>query len=128
MAISIDHKTSSSSEACSECHMFRNKVKNMEIKDYCKNVDKELTQWQGKFFDVINRFDHMSTGSKQRVFQDVNGLHIVIAELDDRLETLRTQCPIAWKPEMEDVLLHFPESAYTFNDTTNVFFDYDFGG
>jgi len=26
------------------------------------------------------------------------------------------------------VLLRFPESAYTFNDTANVFFDYDFGG
>ena len=75
------------------------KVNIMEIKDYCKNVDVELSRWQGKFFDVVNRFDQMSTGSKQRVFEDVNGLHIVLAELDDRLATLRNQCPIAWKPD-----------------------------
>jgi hypothetical protein len=98
----------------------------MEIKDYCKNVDTELSQWQGKFFDIVSRIDQRSTGSKQQVFEDVNGLHIIMAEIDDRLTSLRTQCPISWNPEQDDV--HIPETGYSFNDTTNVFFDYDFGG
>ncbi|MDR3632164.1 MAG: hypothetical protein P4L42_17730 [Desulfocapsaceae bacterium] len=108
--------------------LYINKVNIMELKDYCRNVDSELSQWQGKFNCAISKFEHMSTGSKQRVFEDVNGLHIILTELDDRLEKLRTECPISWRPERDDVPLHIPEFRYNFSDTANVFFDYDFGG
>ena len=100
----------------------------MEIKDYCKNVDRELTQWQGKIYDVVNKIDSLPTGNKQRMFEDVNGLHIIMAELGDRIDKLRTECPISWEPEKEDASFHDPKFNYNFNDTANVHFDYEFGG
>ena len=98
----------------------------MEIKDYCKNVDMELSQWQGKIYDVVSKIDSLPTGNKQRMLEDVNGLHIIMTELCDRIEKLRTECPISWEPEKEDVAFHEP--AFNFNDKANVNFDYDYGG
>jgi len=31
----------------------------MEVKDYCSNVDMELTVWKAKIFDVIGKADHI---------------------------------------------------------------------
>ncbi len=48
----------------------------MEVKDYCKNVDIELTAWKAKLYNVIRRMDELPTGAKQRMFENVNGLPI----------------------------------------------------
>jgi hypothetical protein len=100
----------------------------MEIKDYCKNVDMELTEWKTKVYDVLCKMDAQSTANKQRMYEDVNGLHIVMAEFDDRIDQLRTECPIAWKPEQEKIWKKFPELSSRYNDTAGVLFDYDYGG
>jgi len=109
-----------------ECDIFFYKVNIMEIKDYCRNVDIELSQWQEKINDVLSNIDNLPTGKKQRMLEDVNGLHIVMTELRDRIEKLRTECPISWEPEWEDV--SFRDPGYNFNDKASVNFDYDFGG
>ena len=33
----------------------------MEVKDYCSNVDMELTLWKAKIFDVIRKADQLGT-------------------------------------------------------------------
>jgi hypothetical protein len=100
----------------------------MEIYDYCKSVNTELTIWKDRLFDVISKFDHLPTGDKQRMYEEVNGLHIIMSELEERIEKLRTECPTEWKPaEAEsNVKIPGPNSRYT--DTSGVHFDYDFGG
>ncbi len=100
----------------------------MEIRDYCKNVDTELSRWQGEINCLLHRMDHMPTSDKERMFEDINGLHIIATEMDDRIASLRTHCPIAWEPERMDGPPHVAESFSSFNDTSNIFFDYDFGG
>ena len=98
----------------------------MDIKNYCKNVGIELSQWQGKANDIVRKIDNLPSGNKQRMLEDVNSLHILMTELCDRIEKLRTECPIAWEPIMEDEVFHDPE--FNFNDKAHVNFDYDFGG
>ncbi len=100
----------------------------MEIKDYCKYVDMELTVWKAKLYDVMSRMDRMPTANKQRMYEEVNGLHIIIAELEDRIDKLRTECPISWQPEQEEIRVKFTELGGRYNDTAGVLFDYDFGG
>jgi hypothetical protein len=100
----------------------------MEIKDYCNNVESELSRWQGEINCLLDRMDHQPTSIKERMFEDVNGLHIIATELDDRIHNIRTECPIAWRPERVDAPIDVPESYTNYNDTSNVFFDYDFGG
>ncbi len=108
--------------------MLFNKVIVMEINEYCKNVDTELSRWRGEINCLLNSMDHMPTSEKQGMYEEVNGLHIIATELDDRIEKLRTQCPIAWQPERVDGRPRASESYSRFNDTSDIFFDYDFGG
>lgn len=100
----------------------------MELHDYCKGVDNELTMWKAKLYDVMSRMDKLPTGNKQRMYEQVNGLHIVMAELEERIDKLRKECPTEWKPDEEQIRTKFSELDTKYNDAKGVLFDYDFGG
>lgn len=38
----------------------------MEVKDYCSNVDMELTLWKAKIFDVIRKADQLGSGELEK--------------------------------------------------------------
>jgi hypothetical protein len=100
----------------------------MQVKDYCKNLDIELTLWKAKLYDVLRKMDELPTEKKQRMYEEVNGLHIVMSELDERIDKLRTECPLAWKPDQKEIQAKFSELNDKYNNTAGVLFDYDFGG
>jgi hypothetical protein len=88
----------------------------------------ELTLWKAKLYDVISKIEKLPTGRKEGMYEEINGLHIIMAELDDRIEKLRTECPITWKPERETIRKRMSELSERYKDATEEFFDYDFGG
>ena len=100
----------------------------MEVKDYCKSVDAELVTWKAKLYDVMSKMDKLPTGDKQRMFEEINGLHIVMAELEDRVEKLRTECPLEWKPEQETIQASLADLSGRYNEAAGIFFDYSRGG
>lgn len=100
----------------------------MEVNDYCKYADMELTVWKAKLYDVLRKMDQLPTGNKQRMYEEVNGLHILMAELDERIDKLRKECPISWKPDQENIQMKFSELNNKYNDAAGVLFDYDIGG
>jgi hypothetical protein len=75
----------------------------MDVKDYCKNVDMELTAWKAKLYNIMRQMDDLPTSDKQRMYEKVNGLHIIMTELDDRIDQLRTSCPTEWAPEKSEI-------------------------
>ena len=100
----------------------------MKVKEYCKYVDAELVAWKAKIYDVMSKMDKLSTGEKQRMFEEINGLHIVMAELEERVEKLRTECPVEWKPEQETIQAKLADLSSRYNDAAGIFFDYSRGG
>ncbi len=100
----------------------------MELSDYCKGVDIELTMWKAKLYDVMSRMDRLPTGNKQRMYEEVNGLHILMSELEERIEKLRRECPTEWRPDQEEIRAKFSELNVKYNDTSGVLFDYNYGG
>lgn len=100
----------------------------MEIKDYCRNIDRELAQWQEKLNHIVDKLDSMPTSSKERIYEEVNDLHMLTTELGDRLERLRTQCSLSWETEVEEATPTISGSSKRFNDAEGVRFDYGFGG
>lgn len=100
----------------------------MEVKDYCKYVNAELILWKAKLYDVMSKMDKLPTGDKQRMFEEINGLHIVMDELEERVEKLRTECPLNWKPEQEKIQASLADLSSRYNGAAGIFFDYDFGG
>ena len=99
--------------------------KNMETKEYCDNVVLELGGWKTKVDDVLSKFDHASTGYKERVVGEVNGLHIIAEELDDRLRSLCNACMTTWDPPVEDHDIVWPAQS---DKTWASIAESDFGG
>ena len=92
----------------------------MNVKDYCKNVEMELTVWKAKLYDVVSKIDALPTRQKERMYENVNGLHIVMSELDDRIEALRTQCPTEWTPEREEIESRLDDLSARYDETADV--------
>ena len=101
----------------------------MEVNDYCRNMEMELTSWKAKLYDVIRKFDQLPTGEKEESYKDVNDLNMLMSDMEDRLDTLRNSCPTGWKPADEKEFhgkLGALESQY--KKLAGAKFDYEFGG
>jgi hypothetical protein len=101
----------------------------MEVKDYCRNMEMELTAWKAKLYDVVRKFDQLPTGEKEEAYKDINDLNILMTEMEDRLDTLRHSCPTDWNPGAETAFqgrLGALENQY--KKLAEAKFDYEFGG
>lgn len=84
----------------------------METKEYCDNVTLELAGWKDKVDGLVKKLDRMSTGEKERVYYEVNGLHIVQSELNDRIDGLNRACMMNWEPfRGDDHEITWPEQS-----------------
>lgn len=70
----------------------------MDVKSYCDSLVIELTGWKAKVYDIVRKLDKMSSGDKQKVVPQVVELHMLIEELDDRIDRLKRECPTEWQP------------------------------
>ena len=75
----------------------------MEVKDYCSNVDMELTVWKAKIFDAIRKADQLGSADLEKVLPNIQDLKMVITEMEDRIHNLRTECPLEWKPIRDEI-------------------------
>jgi len=88
-----------------------------DYKDYCDTVGLELSGWRDKVDDLLRKLDHMSTGAKEKVVSEVNGLHILAEELNERIAKLGRECSTNWQPQREDHDVVWPaQNAGTFNE------------
>ena len=71
----------------------------MDVKSYCDSLEIELTGWKAKVYDIVRKLDKLSSGEKEKVVPEVNELHMLIEELDDRVERLEKECPVEWEPD-----------------------------
>lgn len=100
----------------------------MEIKDYCRNVEMELNVWKTRLYDVIRKMDKASTGDKEKMYEEINDLHILMTELEDRVESLRTSCSTDWKPDEEEIKVKLGDLESRYKEASKSMVDYDFGG
>ena len=77
----------------------------MDVKDYCKGMQTELTAWKAKLYDVLGKFDALGTAQKEKAFPNIENLRMVVADLEDKICDLEVECPSDWgtqKKEIED--------------------------
>ena len=75
----------------------------MELKDYCAGLQCELTGWKAKIYDVVRKFDSMPSGDKEKAAHNIRNLHMIVEELNDRIDRLNRECPTQWEPEKIDL-------------------------
>jgi hypothetical protein len=67
----------------------------------CKTMEAELTAWKANVYDIVRRMEGLGTADRERVLPNIEDLHILIAEMDDRIDQIRVNC----RPEtcIEDI-------------------------
>jgi hypothetical protein len=63
----------------------------------------ELTAWKAKMYDVVHRVDKLGTAEKEKVLGNVEDLHILVAEMEDRVDKLNRECPTEWSPIKKEI-------------------------
>jgi hypothetical protein len=99
-----------------------------DVQSYCDNVVTELSVWKAKIYDVVRRIDKLSSGDKAKMGDQVNDLHMYVEELENRIDRLRRECPIDWKPDQIEMETKFAEVRTTLDDVWKGLSGGDIGG
>ena len=75
----------------------------MDVKDYCKSMETEMTAWKAKLYDVMRKVDGLGSAEKEKILPNIEDLHMLLNEMADRVENLRTECPSDWSPVKEEI-------------------------
>ena len=79
-----------------------------DVQSYCDGVVTELSVWKAKIYDVVRRVDKVPSGDKAKLGSQVNDLHMLIEEIENRIARLRSECPIEWTADQIEM-----ESKFT---------------
>lgn len=73
----------------------------MKAKNCCKTMEMELTGWKAIVYDITRKMEALPGGEKTKILTNIEDLHMLIAEMDDRIDQIRENCT----PEtgMEDI-------------------------
>jgi len=77
----------------------------MDVKDYCKGVEQELTAWKAKLYDANSKLNQLTGSQRDQILDKMGDLNIIVSEMEDRIAQLRNECPTEWSPvkaEMDD--------------------------
>ena len=89
----------------------------MDVVDYCKGMETEMTAWKAKLYDVTRKFDKLGTAEKDKVLPNVEDLHMLLEEMADRVEKLKTECPSDWSPDKKEIEVKSVDMRGKYEDT-----------
>jgi hypothetical protein len=75
----------------------------MEVKDFCKGMETEMMAWKAKLYDVMRKVDKLGSAEKEKALPNIEDLHMLLEEMTDRVETLKTECPSDWSPVKKEI-------------------------
>ncbi|NNL74880.1 MAG: hypothetical protein HKO68_00940 [Desulfobacterales bacterium] len=75
----------------------------MDVQDYCKGMETEMTAWKAKLYDVMRKVDSLGTAEKEKVLPNIEDLHMFLEEMSDRISKLKTECPSDWSPIKKEI-------------------------
>jgi len=75
----------------------------MDVLDFCKGLENEMTAWKAKLYDVMRKVDKLGSAEKEKVLPNIEDLHMFLEEMTDRVETLKTECPSDWSPMKKEI-------------------------
>jgi hypothetical protein len=58
-------------------------------------MEMELTGWKAIVYDITRKMEELPGGEKEKIRPNIEDLHMLIAEMDERIDQIRDNC----KPE-----------------------------
>ena len=75
----------------------------MDVQDFCKGMENEMTTWKAKLYDVMRKVDNLGTAEREKVLPNIEDLHMLLEEMSDRVTSLKTECPSDWSPMKKEI-------------------------
>ena len=70
----------------------------MDVKDFCSAMESEMTSWKAKMYDAMRKIDKLGSAEKEKILMNIQDLNILMDEMAQRVDQLRTECPSDWSP------------------------------
>ncbi len=64
----------------------------MQAMNCCKTMEAELTAWKANVYDIVRNIEKLPGGEKEKILPNIEDFHILIAEMDDRIDQIRENC------------------------------------
>ena len=64
----------------------------MLAKNCCKTMEMELTGWKAIVYDITRKMEELPGGEKEKIRSNIEDLHMLIAEMDERIDQIRDNC------------------------------------
>ena len=58
----------------------------------CKTMEAELTAWKANVYDIVRKMEEMPGAEREKILPNIEDLHILITEMDDRIDQIRVNC------------------------------------
>ncbi len=100
----------------------------MNSHGFRQKINIELASWHDQLLQVTDQIDHLASIDKFKMQPQIEALHILLTELEDRLNQFETSSNFnEWlqSGNQEDKI---GEPSFNFKETPGVNVDYDFGG
>ena len=95
----------------------------MASREYCSNMAEELEVWSNRLHDLSGKIDSIPSIQKYHIQPQIEELHIIMTELDDRLCEMVGDCAVVESYSSSDI-----KGGVVLNDCSGQHFDCDFGG
>jgi len=64
----------------------------MKARNCCKTMQAELTAWKANVYDIVRKMEELPGGERERILPNIEDLHMLISEMDDRIEYIQDNC------------------------------------
>jgi hypothetical protein len=64
----------------------------MKALNCCKTMEAELTAWKANVYDIARKMEELPGGEKEKFHSNIEDLHILVTEMDDRIDQIRKNC------------------------------------
>ena len=64
----------------------------MKARNCCKTMEMELTAWKAMVYDIVRSMEKHSGGEREKILPNIQDIHILIEEMDNRIEEIREKC------------------------------------
>jgi hypothetical protein len=64
----------------------------MKARNCCKTMEAEVTAWKANVYDIVRKMEELPHSERERFQPNIEDLHILITEMDDRIEQIRENC------------------------------------
>ena len=64
----------------------------MKARNCCKTMEMELTAWKAMVYEIVRNMEKLPGRDKEKILPNIQDIHILIEEMDNRIEEIRENC------------------------------------